>query len=57
MNIREIVGVIRASESVSSFELAVYAGDTSNPIFMPFVAGNPENSIVYKIQPNHLKPR
>ena len=55
-DIRKIIETIKESESVSSFEMAVYAGDTSNPLLMPFVAGNPENSIIYKIQSDYIKP-
>lgn len=46
---REIIETIKKNEMVSSFNMAIYAKDTSNPLLMPFLAGNPENSIVYKI--------
>lgn len=46
---REIIETIKKNESVSSFEMAIYAKDTSNPLVMPFVTGNPDDSIIYKI--------
>ena len=50
---KEIIETIKKNENVSSFELAVYSKDTSNPLLMPFITGNPEDSIIYKIHSNH----
>ena len=47
---REIIETIKKNEMVSSFDMAIYVNDTSSPLLMPFLAGNPENSIIYKIR-------
>lgn len=47
---REIIETIKKNEMVSFFDMAIYVKDTSNPLLMPFLAGNPENSIIYKIR-------
>ncbi|HLN46121.1 MAG TPA: Lrp/AsnC family transcriptional regulator [Candidatus Sulfotelmatobacter sp.] len=48
-DIREIVEVIKSNGNFSSFEMTIYRKDVSNPLIVPFVDGNPENSILYKI--------
>jgi Lrp/AsnC family transcriptional regulator for asnA, asnC and gidA len=50
VDITEIVELIKSNTSLSSFEMAIYKKDVSNPLILPFVEGNPENSILYKIQ-------
>ena len=47
---REIIETIKKNEMVSSFEMAIYSKDISSPIVMPFLAGTPENAIIYKIR-------
>jgi hypothetical protein len=44
------VELIKSNTSLSSFEMAIYKKDVSNPLILPFVEVNPENSILYKIQ-------
>ncbi len=48
-DVRKIVELIKSNASLSSFEMAIYRKDVSNPLIVPFVDGNPENSILYKI--------
>ncbi len=48
-DIREIVALIKKHANFSSFEMAIYRKDVNNPLIVPFVDGNPENSILYKI--------
>ena len=48
-DVREIVEMIKSNANFSSFEMAIYRKDVSNPLIVPFVDGNPENSILYKI--------
>ena len=49
-DIRQIVKLIKSNPNFSSFEMAIYNKDVSNPLIVPFVEGNPENSILYKIR-------
>lgn len=56
-DIREIVELIKNNANFSSFEMAFYRKDVSNPLIVPFVDGNPENSMLYKIQGKDLQKR
>ena len=56
-DIKEIVELIKSNANFSSFEMAIYRKDVSNPLIVPFVNGNPENSILYKIQGKNLQER
>ncbi len=48
-DVREIVDLIKGNVNFSSFEMAIYRKDINNPLIVPFVEGNPENSILYRI--------
>jgi DNA-binding Lrp family transcriptional regulator len=49
-DIRRLVEKVKKNASVSSFEMAIYSQDISNPMILPFLNDQPENSIIYKIQ-------
>lgn len=48
-NVREIVELIKNNANLSTFDMAIYRKNVSNPLIVPFVNGHPENSILYKI--------
>ena len=48
-DIKEIVQTIKKNWCVSSYEMAIYSKDISNPLLIPFVEGHPDNSILYKL--------
>jgi Lrp/AsnC family transcriptional regulator for asnA, asnC and gidA len=48
-DIKLIIKSIQKSACISSFDMAIYSRDVSNPLLMPFVNGEPENSIIYKL--------
>ena len=50
-DIKEIVQTIKKNWCVSSYEMAIYSKDISNPLLIPFVEGHPDNSILYKLHP------
>lgn len=51
-DISHIIDILKSMKGVQSYEMFHYVADTANPLFMPFISGNPENSILYKIQSN-----
>jgi Lrp/AsnC family leucine-responsive transcriptional regulator len=48
-DIKEIFESLKKNTNVSSFEMTIYSKDMSNPLLIPFVNGDPENSILYKL--------
>ncbi len=56
-DVRAIVELIKSNANFTSFDMAIYRKDVNNPLIMPFVEGNPENSILYKIMGNTLQTR
>ena len=56
-DLREIMELIKNNANFSSFDFAVYRKDVSNPFIVPFVDGDPENSILYKIMGKDFQTR
>jgi Lrp/AsnC family leucine-responsive transcriptional regulator len=49
-DVGKIVDLISEIPEISHFEFVVYSKNVSLPILIPFVDGNPENSIIYKLK-------
>jgi Lrp/AsnC family transcriptional regulator, regulator for asnA, asnC and gidA len=49
-DINQIVSKLKSLPNIVSFEMFYYFNDIANPLIMPFISGNPSNSILYKIK-------
>jgi Lrp/AsnC family transcriptional regulator, regulator for asnA, asnC and gidA len=49
-DINQVVSKLKNLPNIVSFEMLYYVNDVANPLIMPFISGNPRNSILYKIQ-------
>jgi DNA-binding Lrp family transcriptional regulator len=49
-DITQIIDILKNLKGVQMYEMFYHSADTANPLLIPFVSGNPENSILYKIQ-------
>jgi DNA-binding Lrp family transcriptional regulator len=48
-DIKEIISRIKKISNISSYEMICYENDVANPLIWPFINGDPNNSIIYKI--------
>ncbi len=54
-DIKEIIAQIKKISCISSYEMICYEKDVATAIIWPFIDGDPNNSIIYKIQPKYAQ--
>lgn len=54
-DIKEIISQIKKISSIISYEMICYEKDVANPLIWPFIDGDPNNSILYKVQSKHVQ--